>query len=135
MQLAPYLFFEGNCEEALGFYAAVLGGEVVGIMRVGESPVAESSPPEHHNRIMHATFNGPGITFMAADSTETEGEMRRASLSLASADAAEGGRVFEALAQGGTVTMPYAKQFWGASFGMLYDRFGIRWMIATPMAA
>jgi PhnB protein len=69
------------------------------------------------------------MTLMASDGSEADGEMRRVSLSLATGDRAEGSRVFDALAAGGTITMPYSKQFWGASFGMLVDRFGIRWMV------
>ncbi len=129
MQLAPYLFFDGTCEEALAFYADVLGGKVSEINRYADSPLSESLPPEHRDRIMHATFTAPGMTLMASDGREAEGEMRRVSLSLAMHDRDEGARIFRALSAGGTVTMPYAKQFWGASFGSLVDRFGIRWMI------
>lgn len=129
MQLAPYLFFDGTCEEALSFYAAALGGKVSEINRYADSPMGEKLPPEHGNRIMHATFTAPGVTLMASDGSDADGEMKRVSLSLATADRDEGARVFDALAAGGTVTMPYSKQFWGASFGMLVDRFGIRWMV------
>jgi PhnB protein len=129
MQLAAYLFFDGTCEEALEFYAVVLGGKVSEINRYADSPMADRMPPEHGNRIMHATFIAPGMTLMASDGSEADGEMKRVSLSLATHDPNEGARVFDALAAGGTITMPYAKQFWGASFGMLVDRFGIRWMV------
>jgi PhnB protein len=129
MQLAPYLFFDGTCEEALEFYAEVLGGKISEINRFADSPMGESMPPEHRDRIMHATFVAPGMTLMASDGSDGHGEMRRASLSIATADGVEGARVFSALAAGGTVTMPYAKQFWGASFGMLVDKYGIRWMV------
>ena len=129
MQLAPYLFFDGTCEEALEFYAHVLGGKISEINRFADSPMSENLPPEHRDRIMHATFVAPGITLMASDGSDGQGEMRRASLSIATADGIEGARIFAALASGGTVTMPYVKQFWGASFGMLVDRYGIRWMV------
>ena len=129
MQLAPYLFFDGNCEEALAFYAKVLGGKVSAINRFGDSPLGEKMPPEHRDRIMHATFEADGMTLMASDGSEAAGEMSRVSLSLATSDREEGARVFGALAAGGTITMPYTKQFWGASFGMLVDRFGVRWMV------
>ena len=130
MRLAPYLFFDGTCEEALAFYADVLGGKIAEINRFADSPLGESMPPEHRDRIMHATFIAPGgMTLMASDGNDAHGEMRRASLSLAMSDRGEGARVFSALAAGGTVTMPYTKQFWGASFGVLVDRYGIRWMV------
>jgi PhnB protein len=129
MQLAPYLFFDGTCEEALEFYAEVLGGKISEINRFADSPMGENMPPEHRDRIMHATFVAPGMTLMASDGSDGQGEMRRASLSIATADRVQGARVFSALAAGGTVTMPYAKQLWGASFGMLVDKYGIRWMV------
>ena len=131
MQLAPYLFFDGTCEEALEFYSGALGGKISDLNRFADSPMAQGMPPEHRNRIMHATFEAPGLTFMASDGDGIEAgqEARRVALSLATMDSDEGARVFEALGAGGAVTMPYAKQFWGASFGMLVDRFGIRWMV------
>jgi PhnB protein len=130
LQLAPYLFFDGTCEEALTFYARVLAGEIASIMRFGEAPDGGSVPDEQKNLVMHATFVADGITFMASDSGIHEsGEMRRVSLSLAPSSRDEGARVFTALAAGGTVTMPFEPQFWGASFGTLTDRFGIRWMV------
>jgi PhnB protein len=83
---------------------------------------------------MHTSFKAPGVAFMASDAMR--GELAppgtatpRVRLSIASADAAEGERVFAALAEGGTVTLPYQKQFWGAHFGMVTDRFGIDWMV------
>jgi PhnB protein len=130
VQLAPYLFFNGNCEEALTFYAGVLGGEITAINRFSEAPGAEQMPPEARNGVMHASFTAPGLTLMASDGESGgRGEMSRVSLSLATADRAEGARVFAALAEGGSITMPFAEQFWGASFGTLVDRYGIRWMV------
>lgn len=129
MQLAPYVFFDGTCEAAFSFYADVLGGSIVELNRYEGSPMADDMPPEQHQWIMHATFEAPGIQLMGADGGDFGGEMTRVSLSLGSSDAEEGRRVFEALAAGGTITMPYAKQFWGASFGMLIDRFAVKWMI------
>ena len=88
-------------------------------------------PPGWGQKIMHATFTSGEITLMAADSSRSEpgANNARARLSVGSADHDEGQRVFDGLASGGTVTMQYAKQFWGASFGMLTDRFGIEWMV------
>ncbi len=130
MQLAPYLFFDGSCEEALNFYKRVFRGATVDINRFGDGPDAGNMPPDQRDRIMHATFTAPGITFMASDGGEQPlGDMRRVSLSVSGNDAAEGQNVFDALAEGGSVTTPYSKQFWGASFGTLVDRYGIAWMV------
>lgn len=131
MQIQPYLFFTGECEEALNFYQSVFGGEIVNINRYGGSPMESQAPPGWKDKIMHATFTAGDITLMAADSSHSPpgANNARARLSVGSADHEEGQRVFDGLAAGGTITMPYSKQFWGASFGMLVDRFGIEWMV------
>ncbi len=128
MQLAPYLFFDGTCEEALTFYASVFGGSAE-INRWADSPRSDGMDEAERNRIMHSTFIAPGLTFMASDIDGVSGDMHRVSLSLAISDVGEGARVFDALAAGGSIAAPYAKAFWGATFGMLTDRFGISWMI------
>ncbi len=128
MQLAPYLFFDGTCEAALNFYEHVFGGSAER-NRWSDAPHAEGMPEEHKQRIMHATFTAPGLTFMASDSEATAGEMQRVALSLATRNVDEGARIFAALAEGGSIQAPYEKSFWGATFGMLTDRFGVRWMV------
>jgi PhnB protein len=133
MQLEPYLFFSGNCEEALNFYKDVFGGQIEGISRWSEMPKDAGGPPvtpETANKVMHASFKSPGVSFMAADASpgKTYGE-GSISLSLGTNDVAEAERVFNALAAGGKVEMPMADTFWGAKFGMLSDKYGIDWMI------
>jgi PhnB protein len=101
-------------------------------MRYGEAPGGHHpTPPEMNGKIMHATFTSGEITLMAADSMNHKPgtSAERVALSVGLADAAEGRRIFDALAAGGTVLAAYEKQFWGASFGMLTDRFGIDWMV------
>jgi PhnB protein len=134
MQLEPYLFFDGKCEEALNFYKNVFGGTIEGISRWSEMPKDAGGPPvtpETANRVMHATFKSPGASFMASDASPGkiygEGPI---SLSVATSDLAEAERVFNGLANGGKVEMPMADTFWGAKFGMLSDKYGIDWMIS-----
>jgi PhnB protein len=132
MRIEPYLFFPGTCEEALAFYQGVFGGEVVYAMRYEQAPPGHHpTPPEMTGKIMHATFTVGEITLMAADSHHQDAgaAAERVALSVALHDAVEGRRIFDALAAGGTVRVAYEKQFWGATFGMLTDRFGIGWMI------
>jgi len=132
MQLEPYLFFHGRCEEALHFYAACLGGEITQLSRVKGSPMEQHVPPEHHNNVMHATFVAEGIKFMASDGRPgppPDGEDDIV-LSLTTTDAKEGERIFAALSAGGKVETPLEKQFWGARLGMLTDRFGMQWMVS-----
>jgi PhnB protein len=134
LQLAPYVFYYGRCEEALEFYKNVLGGSYE-LMRVGDSPMADQFPAEFRNKVMHSSFTADGITFMASDGREIktiDPEAGNISLALSSTDKAQGERVFKALSEGGKVKMPLSDAFWGGRFGMFDDRFGIEWMVTTP---
>jgi PhnB protein len=132
MELQPYLFFTGNCEEALNFYKKVFGGEIRELSRFKEAPPDPDHPvkPEDGERVMHATFKSPDFSFMASDASAGkqygEGPI---TLSLGLTDVAAAQRVFDSLAQGGNVEMPLSDMFWGAKFGMLTDKFGIDWMV------
>jgi len=132
MQLEPYLFFYGRCEEALNFYKDVFGGEIIALNRFEGSPMESQVAPDERRNVMHATFKAPGLSFMAADGSAAgpvgEGNV---SLSLATSDDAEARRVFDKLSQGGKVTMPFDNVFWGGKFGMLSDRFGVCWMVSS----
>jgi PhnB protein len=133
MRIEPYLFFPGNCEEALAFYQSVFGGAVTTIMRYGDVPPgAHPTPSEMKDKIMHATLVSGDLTLMASDSMMQKPgtEAERVSLSVGTPEADAGRKIFEALAAGGSVTAPYDKQFWGATFGMVTDRFGIDWMVS-----
>jgi len=133
LELEPYLFFAGDCEEALNFYARALGGEITMMNRFEGSPMAADMPEDQRKNVMHANFRAGKLRFMASDGLGMPGHAlptgTRVRLSIGTTDAAEGERVFNALAEGGTVDTPYQKQFWGDSFGMLTDRFGIEWMV------
>ena len=133
MQLEAYLHFGGNCEEALNFYKSVFGGDIISLNRFEGSPLMSDLPADYANKIMHATYRGDdGLTFMASDgrpdSTHVD-DRSRVSLSVSTTDVAEGERVFRALSAGGKVTMDWQKTFWGATFGMLTDKYGIDWMV------
>src|SRR5690348_6853930 len=119
MQLEPYIFFYGRCEEALEFYKRALGGDYE-LSRFEGSPMADQVPPDFRNKIMHATFTGNGFSFMAADGQPgktLKADEGNVSLSLAGSDAAEAERMFNALAEGGNVMMPFGDAFWGGKFG------------------
>ena len=131
MEFAPYLFITGGrCEEALNFYKSVLGGEIKDVMRWKDAPGDMGLPADMGSRIMHSTFSGPGVSFMASDAqpTTTYGD-GPISLSVSTDDEAEAKRIFGALSNGGKVEVPLEKAFWGAIFGMLTDKYGIDWMV------
>jgi PhnB protein len=132
-QLNAYLGFDGNCAEAMRFYERVLGGKIEMMMTTGESPMREQIPPGNEGRIMHARMALDQYVLMAGDAMVGCGEpyqgMKGFSLTLSYPSAAEAKPVFEALSEGGKITMPLQKTFWAESFGMLTDRFGTPWII------
>jgi PhnB protein len=135
-QLNTYLFFDGNCADAMRFYERTLGGKL-SLMTHAESPMAAETPPGSANRILHARLDFDGGMLMASDSMvgqPYEG-MKGFSLSLIYPTEAEGRRMFDALAQGGHVIMPMQKTFWSEGFGMLVDRFGTPWMVNGGMVS
>lgn len=133
----PYLSFDGRCEEALEFYRRTLGAQVQFQMRYNESP--EPPPPgcapPDGNKIMHATFQIGGTTLMASDGRGTGNpKFEGFSLSYTVTTEAEAERAFNALAEGGQVEMPLGKTFFSPRFGLVADRFGVRWMVYVPQA-
>ena len=129
MSLVPYLHFEGDCEEAVKMYERIFHGKIEGIKRFGEGPMEASE--SHKNQVLHALLMLGESSLMASDTFPgaelTKGDNYALSIMLKDEDRA--GRIFAELAKGGKVIMPFEKQFWGAVFGQLVDRFGIRWMI------
>ena len=135
MQIQPYLFFNGRCEEAINFYRKALGAEVEMMMRFNESP--DPLPPGmlapgFENKVMHASVRIGGAVVMASDGMAAgDTEFKGFSLSIDAPDAASVDRLFNALAEGGSVTMPAGKTFWSPWFGMVTDRFGVGWMVGV----
>ncbi len=138
MQIQPYLFFNGRCEEAIDFYRKALGAEVEMMMRFKESP--DPMPPGmlapgFENKVMHATLRIGGAALMASDGMAAgEANFKGFSLSIEAPDAAGVDRMFKALTEGGSVTMPLGKTFWSPWFGMVTDRFGVGWMVGVNAA-
>jgi PhnB protein len=128
-EIAIYLNFDGNCREAMTFYAKCFGGELE-LRSFSEMP--GDHPPELKDRIMHARVTKGGTVLMASDTTPgaqfNAGNNFAISIQFNGEEEIESH--FAALGEGGKVTMPLADQFWGARFGMLTDRFGIRWMLS-----
>ena len=133
MQIENYLFFNGNCEDALAFYAQALGGKTVALMRFEGSPMDKQMPPGWGQKIMHSTFEAEGARFMASDGMpgQTAPQYGGFSMSIYVPKNVDKARtLFDALAAGGQVTMPFAPPFWGGHFGMLKDKFGVPWMVS-----
>jgi PhnB protein len=129
MQFTPYLNFNGDCEAAFRFYHRVLGGNLE-MQTHGGSPIAGEVPPTWHSRILHARLVVGDAVLMASDSPpEMYQPPQGLYVSIGVQDVADAERIFQALAEGGNVTMPIGPTFWAERFGMLVDRYGIPWMI------
>ena len=131
----PYLFFNGNCEQAVEFYRTALGAHVEMMMRFKDSPEPHPPsmvPPGHENKIMHTSFRVGETTVMASDGCPSEKtSFQGFSLSLTVPNETEADRAFAALSKGGQVKMPLTKTFWSPRFGMVEDRFGLGWMVSV----
>ncbi|HET6895969.1 MAG TPA: VOC family protein [Candidatus Baltobacteraceae bacterium] len=133
MQLEPYIFFYGRCEEALEFYKSAIGGTYE-LNRFEGSPMADQVPADQRDKVMHASFKGDGFSFMASDgdlSKKLDPDAGNVSISLGLEDGAQAERIFNALADGGKVAMPFADAFWGGKFGIVVDKFATEWMITS----
>jgi len=134
MQVQPYLFFEGRCEEAIEYYRKALGAKVEMLMHYKDNPepMPGKSPPG--DKVMHASFRIGDTTVMGSDGNcMGKPSFQGFSLSLTARDEAEAKRLFAALSDGGKVQMPLGKTFFSPAFGMVADRFGVAWMVVlTP---
>ena len=135
MQLNPYLTFDGQCEDAFKFYEKVLGGKIEAMMTYGSSPMAEQTPADWRNKIMHARLTIGDKMLMASDAPPDRREaMKGFSVTISLDDPGQAERIFHALSEKGTVQMPIQQTFWAARFGMLVDQFGTPWMINCEKA-
>lgn len=127
--LSPYIFFDGQAKQAMEFYKTVFGGKL-NIQTMGEVPkeAREAAINPDPSRVMHASLEGD-VKIMASDSGKASAKAAKIELSLSGDDETHLKDVFKKLSDGGKVTMPLAKQFWGDTFGMLTDKFGVDWMV------
>ena len=134
MQSNTYLFFDGECKAAFQFYEQCLGGKI-DMMTYGDAPMSEEIPSEQRDRIMHANLTVGGMVLMGSD-TPPDGfkKPQGFSVNLQFDDLVEAERIFQKLAENGTVKMPFQETFWSTRFGMLVDRFGTPWMINVQPA-
>jgi PhnB protein len=124
----PYIAFKGNCRQAIEFYRDALNAEVLFTQTVGESPIADMGPVEN---IMHCTIKVGESTIMMCDDPRPDAAVGGGDISLAIGlnDPERAKQIFRNLAQDGSVIMPLEKTYWAEAFGMVTDKFGIRWMV------
>ena len=131
----PYLNFVDNCEEAFNFYKKVFNGSIDFMGRFKEMPPEMKVPEGYGDKLMHISMNVDGAPFlMGSDTPAGYGPAHQVgnniSLSLNPKDEAEARRWYDALREGGEVTMELSPTFWAKLFAMVRDRFGINWMIS-----
>ena len=132
-----YLTFDGNCEEAMTFYATVFETQLENVTHFSDMPVQEGMPPMSEEILRRVSHSGLPISsetrIMASDHAPNWGPAHKEgtnfSIYMDFETKAEAERVFAALSHGGEITMPMGDMFWGSYFGTITDRFGIQWMI------
>lgn len=136
MQVAPYLFFNGDCRQAMQFYADMLGGQLVALSTVDQAPPDARMPGMPDDSVMHAMVVAGDVTLMASDACPPQDYSpphgMTVSLQVDTVEQAE--RLYAALAEGAQIQMPLGKTFWSEAFAMLTDRFGTPWMINVLQA-
>ncbi|MCR0981692.1 VOC family protein [Roseomonas populi] len=137
MQANAYLFFSGNCEEAFNRYQAVLGGQMLAMLRGTGTPAEAHLPPGWAEKILHACLDLGGTMLMGSDAPPNcpAGTPGGFSVNVSVDTPEEAERVFAALSEGGEVKMPIAPTFWAQRFGMLVDRYGTPWMVNCVLPA
>jgi PhnB protein len=130
MTITPLLWFRGDCEEAFRLYERALGGTIVTLLTYAASPQGGSVPPDWREKIFHATLRVGEQMLMGGDPLPDQYQpMQGVQLTIGVADPAEADRVFQALAEHGTVQMSLQETSWAIRFGVVVDRFGISWLI------
>lgn len=124
----PYIAYKGNCREAIEFYKNALDAKVLFTHTVGESPMSDMGPAEN---IMHCTIKVGDSTIMMCDDPRPDAEAGGGNISLAIGlnDPERARQLFDNLAKDGSVIMPLDKTYWAEAFGMVTDKFGVKWMV------
>jgi len=130
MEPTIYLYFNGDCLEAMQFYAETLGGEITGVFKNGDAPDPESRMPGGDELVMNMNMRLGSANIMASDAPgEWYTKPQGFNISLAANSIEEAERIFNALSRDGDVRMPLEETFWAERFAMFSDRFGTPWMI------
>jgi len=130
MQVQPYLFSDGRCDEAMDFYKGAVGAKVSMLMRYKECPDKSMLKAGTEDKVMHAQFQVGDTSILASDGhCNGNTNFQGFSLAISAKTEAEAEKMFDALSSGGQVQMPLTKTFFSPKFGMLADKFGVGWMI------
>lgn len=132
ISIEPYLFFKGNCKEAMEFYKNVFGGELT-VQTMGEVPAESRMPGADPSSVMHAALKGQ-VNLFGSDSANASDHTAKVELTIGGSDEAAMRMIFDKLADGGQVKMTLQKMFWGDIYGQLSDKYGVDWMMNIAAA-
>ena len=136
MTITPLLWFRGDCQEAFTLYERAFRGTIVTMLTYAASKEGLTAPPDWREKIFHATLRIGDQMLMGGDPLPEQCQpMQGVQLTIGLADPAEADRVFQALADDGTVHMQLQETSWAIRFGVVADRFGISWLINCEAAA
>jgi PhnB protein len=132
IELAPYIFFKGNCQEAMKFYESVFGGKL-DLMKYDDVPGDFPGKSEMNGKIMNSSLVTDDFVIRASDTQKASEAAKKVSICLTGSNEAKLRKIFEGLSEGVEVAFPLKKEFWGDIFGQLTDKFNVDWMIdITP---
>jgi PhnB protein len=135
MKWNPFLTFNGQCQAAFRFYEQCLGGKISMLLTWGNSPLADQAPSDWADKICHATLTVGDNVLSGADAPPAQYEAPKGFLiQLNLPNPGEAERIFEALAENGTVQIPLQETFWAARYGHVLDEFGVPWAINCELA-
>lgn len=136
MAINPYIHFNGNAEEALGHYRDALGGELE-ILRFAGSPAEGCAPEGWGQKVLHGALQTKVGLILASDASSDRVSNPGDNIEIAVQveNEADAERIFTKLGQGGNISQPLTETFFSPKFGMLVDKFGIKWIVVTAVAA
>lgn len=129
IELSPYIFFKGNCAEAMEFYKKVFGGEL-SVDKYDTLPDGTPGKEEMKGKILNAVLKpGHGFVLRGSDSPKASPAAKKVTICLTGGDEAYLRKVFDSLSKGGSVFQKLEKMFWGDLFGSVTDKYGVEWMV------
>ena len=133
MRVEPYVYFQGRCDEALEFYRDAIGADATVFARFGDIPGSAAAAAAA--KVAHAVLRIGDTVVLASDGQGAgQPDFSGFSLSLTVSDDAEAERLFAALSAGGVVQVPMAPTPFASRLGLVADRFGVPWMVASQNA-
>jgi PhnB protein len=139
VRMNPYLVMDGNAREAVAFYAKALEAKIISVQTFGEMPADPSHPlPDGvQDRILHALLKVGESELMFSDTFPGMPYQtgNHVTIALTTDEAEKAKQIFDALAEGGQVTMPLQATFWSPAYGQVTDKFGVGWQVTTEVNA